>query len=118
MDPFRGHEIQPGDDQTSDAEIDSFIRAHAESAYHPCGTMRMGAAHDPLAVVDPDCKVIGIDRLRLADSSIFPSITNGNLNAPSIMTGEKAADHILGRAPLARANDTPFRHPHWESQQR
>jgi choline dehydrogenase len=118
MDPFRGHEIQPGDDQTSDAEIDSFIRAHAESAYHPCGTMRMGAADDPLAVVDPDCKVIGIDRLRLADSSIFPRITNGNLNAPSIMTGEKAADHILGRAPLARANDTPFRHPHWESQQR
>ena len=118
MDPFRGHEIQPGDDQTSDADIDGFIRTHAESAYHPCGTMRMGAAHDPLAVVDPDCKVIGIDRLRLADSSIFPRITNGNLNAPSIMTGEKAADHILGRAPLARANDNPFRHPHWESQQR
>ena len=118
MAPFRGHEIQPGDDQTSDADIDAFVRAHAESAYHPCGTMRMGAASDPLAVVDPTCKFIGINRLRVADSSIFPRITNGNLNAPSIMAGEKAADYILGRTPLARANDTPFRHPHWESKQR
>ena len=118
MVPFRGNEIQPGDDQTSDADIDSFIRRNAESAYHPCGTMRMGAADDPLAVVDPTCKFIGIDRLRLADSSIFPRITNGNLNAPSIMTGEKAADHILGRTPLARANDAPFCHPHWKSKQR
>ena len=118
MAPFRGHEIQPGDDQTSDAQIDAFIRAHAESAYHPCGTMRMGAVDDPLAVVDPTCKFIGIDRLRLADSSIFPRITNGNLNAPSIMTGEKAADHILGRTPLPRANDTPFQHPKWQQTQR
>ena len=118
MTPFRGHEIQPGDDRTSDADLDAFIRAHAESAYHPCGTMRMGLADDSLAVVDPTCKFIGIDRLRVADSSIFPRITNGNLNAPSIMTGEKAADHILGRAPLARVNDTPFHHPHWESKQR
>ena len=118
MAPFRGHEIQPGDDQTSDAQIDAFIRAQAESAYHPCGTMRMGAVDDPLAVVDPTCKFIGIDRLRLADSSIFPRITNGNLNAPSIMTGEKAADHILGRTPLPRANDTPFQHPKWQQTQR
>jgi choline dehydrogenase len=118
MAPFRGHEIQPGDDQTSDAQIDAFISANAESAYHPCGTMRMGAQDDPMAVVDPACKVIGIDRLRVADSSIFPRITNGNLNAPSIMTGEKAADHILGRPILARANDEPFRHPDWRHSQR
>jgi len=78
----------------------------------------MGAVDDPLAVVDPTCKFIGIDRLRLADSSIFPRITNGNLNAPSIMTGEKAADHILGRTPLPRANDTPFQHPKWQQTQR
>jgi choline dehydrogenase len=71
-----------------------------------------------MAVVDPACKVIGIDRLRVADSSIFPRITNGNLNAPSIMTGEKAADHILGRPVLARANDKPFRHPDWRHSQR
>ncbi|MDA7598466.1 choline dehydrogenase [Alphaproteobacteria bacterium] len=118
MDPFRGAEIQPGDDQTSDAQIDQFIRDNCESAYHPCGTVRMGAADDPGAVVDPQCRVIGIDGLRVADSSIFPRITNGNLNAPSIMTGEKAADHILGRDPLPRANDVPFIHPDWKTSQR
>ena len=118
MDPYRGAEIQPGDDATSDEAIDAFIRDHAESAYHPCGTMRMGAASDPDSVVDPHCRVIGVEGLRVADSSIFPRITNGNLNAPSIMTGEKAADHILGRAPLARANDTPFFHPDWPAAQR
>ena len=80
--------------------------------------MRMGAVDDRFAVVDPTCKFIGIDRLRIADSSIFPRITNGNLNAPSIMTGEKAADHILGRTPLALANDTPFQHPEWQQTQR
>ena len=118
MDPYRGAEIQPGDDATSDEAIDGFIRDHAESAYHPCGTVRMGAADDPMSVVDPQCRVIGVEGLRVADSSIFPRITNGNLNAPSIMTGEKAADHILGRTPLARANDMPFFHPDWQTQQR
>ena len=118
MDPYRGHEIQPGDDQTSDQQIDAFIRDHAESAYHPCGTVRMGAKDDQGAVVDAECRVIGVDALRVADSSTFPRITNGNLNAPSIMTGEKASDHILGRAPLARANDIPFEHPDWEKTQR
>ena len=118
MDPYRGPEIQPGDDQTSDDQIDAFIRDNAESAYHPCGTVRMGAADDPGAVVDPQCRVIGVENLRVADSSIFPRITNGNLNAPSIMTGEKAADHILGRPPLARANDEPFTHPDWQNSQR
>lgn len=118
MDPFRGAEIQPGDDQTSDEQIDRFIRDNVESAYHPCGTVRMGAVNDPGAVVDPECRVIGVDGLRVADSSIFPRITNGNLNAPSIMTGEKAADHIMGRDPLPRANDMAFVHPDWENSQR
>ena len=118
MDPYRGHEIQPGEDVTDDAAIDAFIRDHAESAYHPCGTCRMGAADDPLAVVDPECRVIGVEGLRVADSSIFPRITNGNLNAPSIMVGEKAADHILGRSPLSRDNATPFEHPDWTTLQR
>jgi choline dehydrogenase len=118
MDPFRGPEIQPGDDQTSDAQIDAFIRDNAESAYHPCGTVRMGAVDDPASVVDPELKVIGVERLRVADSSIFPRITNGNLNAPSIMTGEKAADHILQKGMLARANDEPFSHPDWQNSQR
>jgi len=106
--PYRGHEIQPGNDAQSDAELDDFIRAHVESAYHPCGTCRMGHRDDPMAVVDPEARVIGVEGLRLADSSIFPRITNGNLNAPSIMVGEKAADHILGKAPLPRTNAKPY----------
>ncbi|WP_457648160.1 choline dehydrogenase [Profundibacter sp.] len=116
--PYVKHEIQPGVDFQSDDELDSFIREHAESAFHPCGTARMGAKDDPLAVVDPECRVIGVEGLRLADSSIFPRITNGNLNAPSIMTGEKAADHILGREMLPAVNDEPWIHPDWETAQR
>ncbi len=112
------HEIQPGQAAQSDADIDDFVRAHAESAYHPCGTARMGRRNDPMAVVDPECRVIGVDGLRLADSSVFPQITNGNLNAPSIMVGEKAADHILGRTPLAPMNLQPVMHPNWQVTQR
>ena len=78
----------------------------------------MGDLADPSAVVDSECRVIGISGLRVADSSIFPRITNGNLNAPSIMTGEKASDHILGKTPLPPENLVPFQHPNWESQQR
>ncbi len=116
--PFRGHEIQPGDAAQSDAALDDAIREHVESAYHPCGTCKMGRADDDMAVVDPETRVIGVDALRVADSSIFPRITNGNLNAPSIMTGEKAADHILGRTPLPPANDEPWINPHWRTSQR
>ncbi|MDE4098762.1 choline dehydrogenase [Phaeobacter gallaeciensis] len=115
--PFVKHEIQPGNELQSDDEIDSFIREHAESAYHPCGTCKMGAEDDPMAVVDPECRVIGVDGLRVADSSIFPRITNGNLNGPSIMTGEKAADHILGRR-LPSSNAEPWFHPGWQAAQR
>jgi len=118
FDAYRGKEIQPGDDATSDADLDAFIRQNAESAYHPCGTCKLGAETDPMAVVAPDCHVIGTEGLYCADSSLFPRITNGNLNAPSIMTGEKASDHILGRAPLAAANDEPFTHNSWERAQR
>ena len=116
--PFVKHEIQPGAAVQSDDELDAFIREHAESAYHPCGTARMGRRDDPMAVVDPEARVIGVDGLRVADSSIFPRITNGNLNAPSIMVGEKAADHILGRAPLAPSNLAPWQHPDWARAQR
>ena len=118
FDPFRGKEIQPGAGVQTDDELDGFIREHAESAYHPCGTARMGRRDDPLAVVDPECRVIGVDALRLADSSIFPRITNGNLNAPSIMVGEKASDHILGRDPLAPSNKAPWINPRWETSDR
>ncbi len=97
----------------SDDALDDFIRAEAESAYHPCGTCKLGAQTDQMAVVTPDCRVIDTENLYCADSSIFPRIPNGNLNAPSIMTGEKAADHIKGTGMLAKANDTPLFHPHW-----
>ncbi len=111
-------EIQPGVDLQTDADLDGFIRAHAESAYHPCGTARIGRRNDPMAVVDPECRVIGVEGLRVADSSIFPQITNGNLNAPSIMAGEKAADHILGRGMLARSNQVAAVNPEWRTRQR
>jgi choline dehydrogenase len=78
----------------------------------------MGRRDDKMAVVDAECRVIGVDRLRLADSSIFPRITNGNLNGPSIMVGEKAADHILGRGMLAPSNLAPWNNPRWREAQR
>ncbi|UWQ34146.1 choline dehydrogenase [Leisingera sp. M527] len=117
MKPFLKHEIQPGDALQSDEELNGFIREHVESAYHPCGTCKMGAVDDPMSVVDPECRVIGVEGLRVADSSIFPRITNGNLNGPSIMTGEKASDHILGRR-LPSSNAEPWFNPDWRQAQR
>jgi choline dehydrogenase len=116
--PFVKSEIQPGADVQTDDEIDAFVREHAESAYHPCGTCKMGGKDDPDAVVDAQGRVIGVKGLRVADSSIFPRITNGNLNAPSIMVGEKMADHILDKDPLPPSNDVPWVHPAWETEQR
>ncbi|WP_020043611.1 choline dehydrogenase [Salipiger mucosus] len=115
--PFAGQEIQPGAAAQDDAALDEFVREHAESAYHPCGTCRMGRADDPGAVVDPEARVIGVEGLRVADSSVFPRITNGNLNAPSIMVGEKVADHVLGRR-LPPENAEPWVHPDWRTAQR
>ena len=117
FDAYRGAELQPGADVVADAAIDEFIRAKAETAYHPCGAARMGAAADRTSVVDPQCRVIGVEGLRVADSSIMPQITNGNLNAPTIMIGEKAADHILGRK--MPAEDVPaWQAPDWQTRQR
>ncbi len=118
FDPYRGKEIQPGAAVQSDDELDGFIREHVESAYHPCGTCKIGAADDPMAVVDPETRVIGVERLRVADSSLFPRITNGNLNAPSIMVGEKASDHILGKDLLPRTNRRPWVSPRWQTSDR
>ncbi|MEO1343262.1 MAG: choline dehydrogenase [Pseudomonadota bacterium] len=115
--PYASHEIQPGDQVQTDDELDDVIREHAESAYHPCGTCRMGRADDPDAVVDPEGRVIGVEGLRVADSSLFPRITNGNLNAPSIMLGEKMSDHVLGRS-LPPDNAVPWFHPEWRTAQR
>ncbi|MGI9370010.1 MAG: choline dehydrogenase [Ruegeria sp.] len=116
--PFAGNEIQPGASVQTDEELNAFIAEHAESAYHPCGTCRMGRQDDKNAVVDPQGRVIGVDGLRVADSSIFPQITNGNLNAPSIMVGEKMSDHLLGKDALPKANDEPWIHPQWATAQR
>jgi choline dehydrogenase len=116
--PFVKSAIQPAEKVESDADIDAFVAEHAESSYHPCGTCKMGRVDDPMAVVDPETRVIGVERLRVADSSIFPRITNGNLNGPSILVGEKASDHLLARAPLPRANDRPWLHPGWQTSQR
>ncbi len=112
------HEIQPGAGLQSDDDLDHFIKEHVESAYHPCGTCRMGRRDDPMAVVDESGQVIGVQNLRVADSSIFPQITNGNLNGPSIMVGEKMSDHILGKAPLAKSNLEPLMVQNWETTQR
>ena len=118
MTRYRGREISPGPGVTSDADLDAYIAEHAESAYHPCGTARLGRADDAQAVVDPQCRVIGVDALRVVDTSIFPQITNGNLNAPAIAVAEKAADHILGRDPLPRENLEPWLHPDWRESDR
>ena len=112
----RGADAGPG--VQSDEQIDEYIRDHVESAYHPCGACRMGSPDDPMAVVDGECRVIGIERLRIADASIIPMVTNGNLNGPCLMIGEKASDHILGRDPLPPSNQEPWINPNWRTSQR
>ena len=71
-----------------------------------------------MCIRDRFTRVIGVEKLRVVDSSIFPQITNGNLNGPTIMVGEKASDHILGKDPMPRANENVWVHPNWEDQQR
>ncbi len=114
FDLYRGGEISPGADCQSDEQLDEHIRQHAESAYHPCGTLKMGAANDPNTVVDPQCNVIGVENLRVIDTSIFPRITNGNINGPAIMVAEKACDHILGNPSLPKSNLEPWINPNWK----
>ena len=97
LDELRGEEYSPGREIESDEEILGWIRANAQTAYHPIGTCRMGPA-GPSTVVDETLKVHGIEGLRIADASIFPTMPSGNTNAPSIMVGEKCADLIRGAA--------------------
>jgi choline dehydrogenase len=118
FDRFRGREIQPGAEVQSDEQIDAFIREHVESAYHPSCTCKMGADDDPLAVVNSQAQVRGVEGLRVVDSSIMPSITTGNLNAPTIMLAEKAADHILGNGMLPPSDVPYYVAPDWEHRQR
>jgi len=118
FDAYRGREIQPGAQVQTDAQIDEFVKAKVESAFHPSCSCRMGAAEDALAVVDPQTRVTGFENLRVVDSSIMPRITNGNLNAPTIMIAEKAADHIRGGALLPPSDAPAYTAPDWQLRQR
>ncbi|MCY4430941.1 MAG: choline dehydrogenase [Rhodospirillales bacterium] len=116
FDPYRGEELAPGHAVENDADIDAFVRQTVQSAYHPCGTCKMGT--DRMAVVDPEGQVRGIEGLRVVDSSIMPTITTGNLNAPTIMIAEKAADAIRGRQPLPASKASFYDTPDWKTTQR
>jgi 4-pyridoxate dehydrogenase len=101
---FATGEIAPGPTCRSDAEIDAHIRATAITVHHPLGTCKMARASDPTAVVDPELKVLGVDRLRVVDASVMPDLIGGNINAAVIMIAEKAADLIRAQTPLAPVN--------------
>ncbi len=114
LDPYRGREISPGLDKQSDADLDAFIREHAETAFHPSCSCKMG--EDDMAVVDGEGRVHGMEGLRVIDASIMPLIITGNLNATTIMMAEKLADKVRGRPALPRstadyykANGAPVR---------
>lgn len=108
LDPYRGEEISPGKHIVTDEQLDQFVRERAETAFHPCGTCKMGS--DAMAVVDGEGRVHGIDNLRVIDASIMPLIITGNLNATTIMIAEKIADKIRGREPL-----TPSQAPYFKA---
>ena len=118
LDEFRGGEIQPGIDLSDDAAVDAWVRRNVETAYHPSCSCRMGARNDERAVVDPQCRVRGLEGVRIVDSSIFPTIPNGNLNAPTIMVAERAADLILGKEPMRILDAPVWRDPEWRTRQR
>jgi choline dehydrogenase len=116
FDQYRDDEIQPGVHVQTDEEIDAFVRANVESAYHPSCTCKMGT--DDMSVVDPDTRVYGIKNLRVVDSSIFPTITNGNLNAPTIMVAERAADLIKSNVTLPPSDAEVRMASDWKTVQR
>ncbi|MDX1709998.1 MAG: choline dehydrogenase [Rhodovibrionaceae bacterium] len=116
LDQYRGAELAPGPEVADDADIDAFIRREGESAYHPSCTCAMGSGED--AVVDGEARVRGIERLRVVDASIMPTIVSGNLNAPTIMMAEKCADMIRGREALPPQEVEVWVHPEWETKQR
>ena len=116
MKPFLGHAIQPSENIQTDDEIDEFIRNSVDSAYHPCGTCRMGKGSN--AVVDEHLSVFGMDGLRVIDSSVFPSIPNGNLNAPTMMLAERASDIIKNKVMKPKAKPKVYLNKKWQTSQR
>ena len=118
FDRYRGREMQPSAEVQTDDQIDDFIRRHVETAYHPSCSCRMGAANDARSVVDPQGRVLGMEALRVVDASIMPSITTGNLNAPTIMLAEKMADVIRGKPALAPSAAAFYVAADWEHRQR
>jgi choline dehydrogenase len=116
MDEFRGEVIQPTDKVQTDEQIDAFVRASVDSAYHPCGTCKIGV--DEMAVVDSELRVQGIERLRVIDASVFPTIPNGNLNAPTMMLAERGADMVKGSALLSSLEVPVYIDENWQTRQR
>jgi choline dehydrogenase len=116
FDEYRDEEIQPGKHIQTDEEIDAFVRQAVESAYHPSCSCKMG--EDDMAVVNSNTQVHGIEGLRVVDSSIFPTVPNGNLNAPTIMVAEKSADIILGKDPLQKSDVNVAITTNWQETQR
>jgi choline dehydrogenase len=114
--PFRGEELSPGANIQADADIDAFVRKGVETCYHPVGTCRMGAGAD--CVVDEQCRVRGLEGLRVVDASVMPAIVSGNTNAPTIMIAERASDLIRGKTPLDRSDARVWIHPKWQVAQR
>ena len=118
FDPFRGVELSPGPAVATDTDIDAHLRRKSESAYHPSCSCKMGAEDDAMGVVDGDLRVRGTQGLRVVDASVMPNVVSGNLNAPTIMIAEKAADIILGKTPLPPTSVPVFIHPEWGTKQR
>jgi 4-pyridoxate dehydrogenase len=101
---FAAAELAPGPGKESDAEIDAHVRKVGATAHHPLGTCKMGVDSDPMAVVDPECKLRGIEGLRVVDAAVMPDLVGANINATVIMIAEKMADIIRGRPTLAPVN--------------
>jgi len=118
LDEFNAGEASPGIDVSSDEEIDAWVRANVESAYHPSCSCKMGSVDDPMTVVNNAGQLVGIDKLRVIDSSVFPTIPNGNLNGPTIMLAEKMADSVLGKKPLESSDVNVWIDSSWKELQR
>lgn len=118
FDPYRGKELTPGPEATSDEDIDEFVRQRGESAYHPTCTCKMGTEFDPDAVVNNAGQVFGVENLRVADASIMPDLISGNTDTPTVMIAEKLSDRITGKKPLPPLDAPFFDHPEWKTKQR